>query len=91
MNTRSSSGVSLGISMYTLAFSILNVSKTTADRFLDEVKPKYVLEDANGMLCLNDELFVRGTLNKKISYLIWLEGTKVSDKSRTCEQIFLLF
>lgn len=47
---------------------LLSVSKTTADRFLDEAKPKYVLEDENGMLSLNDELFVRGSLNKKISF-----------------------
>lgn len=44
---------------------LLSVSKATADRFLSEVAPKYVFEDKNGMLFLNEEFFVKGKLNRK--------------------------
>ena len=44
---------------------ILGVSKRTSERFWESVKDKYVQEDENGALWLNDSIFKRGKLKNK--------------------------
>ena len=44
---------------------ILGVSKRTSERFWESVKDKYVREDENGSLWLNDSIFKRGKLKNK--------------------------
>lgn len=45
--------------------TILGVSKRTSERFWESVKDKYVREDENGSLWLNDSIFKRGKLKNK--------------------------
>lgn len=47
---------------------LLKVSKTTAGRFIDEVSPKYIAIDESGLLSLNNDIFIKGALDKSSSY-----------------------
>lgn len=44
---------------------VLKVSRSLADEFWNEVSPKYVTADEEGLLYSNSEVFIRGTLKKK--------------------------
>lgn len=49
---------------------ILGVSQRTAERFWSEVNPKYILEEDNGVLKLNADIFVRGKVKNLMSFYI---------------------
>lgn len=48
--------------------NVLKVSRTTAERFLDEVSPRYVIESKEGLLSLNEDIFVKGALDRQSSH-----------------------
>lgn len=49
---------------------ILRVGERTADRFLREVSPRYVLIDEDGYLSLNQEIFKKGKIKKNLAFYI---------------------
>lgn len=44
---------------------VLGVSKATITRFMDEVSPTYIIEDSEGLLFTNGNVFKRGSLPRK--------------------------
>lgn len=50
--------------------NILCVSNSTAERFWQEVSPRYVTEDDNGTLILNPNVFAKGSAKRLLAFYI---------------------